>query len=182
MFHSMEITSGLRQTITTEYNLKQIFIAHLSRSWSIGWVALSFLVRLLSVRPAMVTSDQISTFFNIYNINRPFTNPVPINTKQYQVLMIQYHQVPTRTAPYWPSHQVLASTAFCWPSTIMYQPVLLHTDSIPPSTNPNRPLLTQYHQVPTSTAFYRPSTTKHWPTDLYWARSNACACIAYITI
>ena len=34
------------------------FIAHLSRPWSIGWVALSF---LSFVRPAMVTSYQIST-------------------------------------------------------------------------------------------------------------------------
>ena len=44
-------------------------IAHLCRPWSIGWVALSFLVRSsvrLSVRPAIVTSDQISTVFNIH--------------------------------------------------------------------------------------------------------------------
>ena len=37
-------------------------IAHLSRPWSIGWVALSFLVRSFVVRPAVVTSDQISIF------------------------------------------------------------------------------------------------------------------------
>ena len=44
-------------------------IAHLSLPRSIGCVALSFLVRSFvrpSVRPAMVTSDQISTFFNMY--------------------------------------------------------------------------------------------------------------------
>ena len=44
----------------------RIFFAHLSRPWSIGWVALSFLVRLSvrpSVCPAMVASDQISHFF-----------------------------------------------------------------------------------------------------------------------
>ena len=40
-------------------------IAHLSRPWSIGWVDLSFLVCRSFVCPAMVTSDQISTFFNI---------------------------------------------------------------------------------------------------------------------
>ena len=41
-------------------------IAHLSRPWYIGWVALSFLLRRLYVRPALVTFDQISTFFNMY--------------------------------------------------------------------------------------------------------------------
>ena len=44
-------------------------ITHLSRPRPIGGVALSFLVPSFvcsSVRPAMVTSDQISTFFNIY--------------------------------------------------------------------------------------------------------------------
>ena len=42
------------------------FFAHLSRPWSIGWVALPFLVCSFVRRPAMVTSDQISTFFKIY--------------------------------------------------------------------------------------------------------------------
>ena len=41
-------------------------IAHLSRPWSNGWVALSFLFVRSVVCPAMVTSDQISTFFDIY--------------------------------------------------------------------------------------------------------------------
>ena len=31
-------------------------------------------------------------------------------------------------------HQVLTSYAFYWPSAIMYQPVPLHTDQVPPST------------------------------------------------
>ena len=58
--------------------------------------------------------------------------PVPLN----------YDQVPPSTNQYCPivtqHHQILGSTAFYWPSTIMYQPVPLHTDPVPPSTN-------QYH-------------------------------------
>ena len=44
------------------------------------------------------------------------------------VLGIQYHQVPT-------------ATAFYWPSTIIYQPVPLHTDPVPPSINLYQPIL-----------------------------------------
>ena len=40
-----------------------LLIAHLSLPWSNGWVALSFLVCRSFVRPAMVTTNQISTFF-----------------------------------------------------------------------------------------------------------------------
>ena len=86
-------------------------IVHLSRSWSIGWVALSFLVRSLFDCPAMVTSDQIFTFFSQYiQAKKPCTNPIPLNTNRYQVILTQYqvrltqyHQVPASTEPYWPS-------------------------------------------------------------------------------
>ena len=53
-------------------------IAHLSRPWSIGWVALSFLFVCLFVRPAMVTSYQISTS----------TSPRPPNPYIFWKLMI----------------------------------------------------------------------------------------------
>ena len=76
--------------------------------------------------------------------------PVPSCINQYRLLLTQYHQVPN-------------STAFCWTSTITYQPVPLHNDPEPTSINQYRPILTQYHQVPTSTASYRPITTKHQP-------------------
>ena len=75
------------------------FFAHLSLPWSIVPVALSFL-GCCRRRPTMVTPDQISTLFNIY---RPYTNPVSPNTKQYQAILTQYHQLPTSTAQYWPS-------------------------------------------------------------------------------
>ena len=33
------------------------------------------------------------------NRKKPCNNLVPLNTKQYQVILTQYHQVPTSTAP-----------------------------------------------------------------------------------
>ena len=59
MFTTLFLVYGLPFWVTES----EPSIAHLSRPWSIGWVALSFLVRRC---PAMVTSDQISTFFNIH--------------------------------------------------------------------------------------------------------------------
>ena len=47
---------------------------------------------------------------------------------QYRLLLTQYHQVPT-------------ATAFYWPSTIIWKPVPLHTDSVPPSINQYQPIL-----------------------------------------
>ena len=88
-------------------------IAHLSLPWSIGWVA--FLVcRLFVCRPAMVTSDQISILFKIFSGKKA--------VYQYRPILTQYHQV-------------LTSTAFFWPSTIMIQPFPLNDDPVPPSTN-----------------------------------------------
>ena len=49
-------------------------------------------------------------------------NPVPLNTKQYQVILTKYHQVPTSTAP------------------------------VPPNTSHYRPILTQYHHISISLA------------------------------
>ena len=66
-----------------------------------GWVALPFLVCSF-VCPAMVTPDQISTFFFKKYIQalKPHIKPVPLKSKQYQVILTQYHQVPTSTAFY----------------------------------------------------------------------------------
>ena len=58
--------------------------------------------------PAMVTSDQICIFFNIYR-----------------------HKSPTLTK----FHLIPSSTKLYWPSTTKYQPVPTHTDSVPPSNN-----------------------------------------------
>ena len=98
-------------------------IAHLSLPWSIGWVALSFLV----CRPAMVTPNQISTFFNIY--------------RHKSVVLTQFHLISS-------------STKLHWPSTTKYQPVPPHTDPVPPNTNQHRLLLSQYYHVSTSSASY----------------------------
>ena len=55
-----------------------------------------------------------------------FTDPVPPSTNQYRPKLTQYHHVST-------------ITAFYWPSTIIYQPVPLHTDPVSPSINPMGP-------------------------------------------
>ena len=49
----------------------------------------------------------------------------------------------------------------------MFQPVTLHIDPVPPSTNQYRLPLTQYHHISTSTASYWPSTTKYQPLPTY---------------
>ena len=73
------------------------------------------------------------------------TDPVPPSISHYRPILTQFHQVPTSTAPY-------------WPSTTKHQPLLPNTDPAPPSTNQYYPILTQYHQLPASTALYWPST------------------------
>ena len=64
----------------------------------------------------------------------PSTDQLPSYIKQYQVMQTQYHQVPTSTAP-------------SWPSNIMNQPVMLHTDPVLLYINQLRPILFQYNQV-----------------------------------
>ena len=134
------------------------FFAHLSCPWSIGWVALSFLVRCCpSLRPAMVTSDQISTFSintgikalygpssTLYQAVPSYTDRVPPSTNQNHPILTQ-------------QNQILTSTAFYWPSIIMYQPVPLHTDTVTSYIDLYCPVLT--HQVPPSTNKYRPILT-----------------------
>ena len=76
-------------------------------------------------------------FFWIYTgIKALLTSPVPLNT---------------------------SSTKSYWPSTTRFQPVWLHTDPVPPSTNHYCLVLTDYHHVSTSSAPYWLSTTKNQP-------------------
>ena len=79
----------------------------------------------LSVRPAMVTSDQISTFFNMYRYK--------------SLVLTQFYLIPSSIKLY-------------WPSTTKYQSVPHHTDPAPPTTNQCCLVLTIYHRISTSTA------------------------------
>ena len=103
---------------TAEYLYLSLFVCLLVRSSGYG----------------EVTPVPISTFFQYIQALRPHINPVPPNSKQYQVLLTQHHQVLTSTAPYWPSN-------------IMNQPVMLHTDPVLSYINQLRPILYRYHQV-----------------------------------
>ena len=133
---------------------------HLSRPWSINWVALSFLCCCSScygdIRPNL-------HFFNIY--------------RHKSLVLTQFHLIPSSTDLYWPSttkyqtvprhtdptpsninqcrlqltqdYHVSISSASYWPSNIIYQPVLPYTDPVPQNTNQYRPNLTQYHPLST---------------------------------
>ena len=83
------------------------FFAHLSLPWSNAWLSSSIFPCSL-VCPAMVTPDQISTFFNIYS--------------HKSVVLTQFHLISS-------------CTKLHWPSTTKYQPVPPHTDPVPPNTN-----------------------------------------------
>ena len=91
---------------------------------------------LFVCRAAMVTSYQISTFFDIY--------------RHKSRLLTQWH--------------LISSTKSYWPGTTKCQPVPPSTDPVPPSIIQHRPVLTQpsyinqyhhilpqYHQVPPHT-------------------------------
>ena len=94
----------------------------------------------LWVSHTSVSSDQISTFFNIY--------------RHKSVVLTQFHLTPS-------------STKLHWPSTTKYQPLPPHTDPVPPNTNQHRLLLTQYHHVSTSSASHWPSIIIYQPTLSY---------------
>ena len=82
----------------------RIFFAHLSRPWSIGWVALSFLVRLFVVVVPLWWHPTKSPLFSIYTgIKAPYqhsttwfqaapsyTDPVPPITNLYRSILTQY--------------------------------------------------------------------------------------------
>ena len=67
--------------------VKLATIAHLSRPWSIGWVALSFLIRLfvcLFVRPSRYGNIRPNLhFFQYIRTDKPYTNQVSLKTKHY---------------------------------------------------------------------------------------------------
>ena len=124
--------------------IKSVF-AHLSLSWSNnGWVALSFLC--LFVRSSCYGNTRPNLrFFQYIQALKPHINPVtfqfqavpsytdlvPPSTNQYRTIMTQYHHESTSSAPYYISN----STALYCISTTKYKPVLLHSDTVPPSTN-----------------------------------------------
>ena len=113
----------------------------------------------LFVRPAMVTSNQISTFFNIYRHTSlvltqfhlkpsstklywpsttkyqpvpPHIDPAPPNTDQNCLLLTQYYDISSSSASYWPNkHHISTRTALCWPSTTKYQPIPPSTGTVP---------------------------------------------------
>ena len=93
-----------------------------------GPLALSFLVCLFvrwlsrygNIRPNI-------HFFQYILALKPYDNPVPLNTKQYQVKLTKYQSVPPCTDPV---------------DTIKYQPIPSYSDPIPLSTKQCYPKLT----------------------------------------
>ena len=61
-----------------------------------SWVAL-YSVVCLSVSEASVTPDQY--FFQYIQAYKPFADPVPPNTKQYQLILTKYQPVSSYTYP-----------------------------------------------------------------------------------
>ena len=96
----------------------------------------------LSVIEASVSPTQIS-LFPIYITYKQFTDPIQHNTKQYRVMLTQYHHVPT--------------------SFTKYQPVPPSTDPVPPNTNQYCLILNQYYHASTSFASYLPSHISYQP-------------------
>ena len=72
-------------------------IAHLSHPWSIGWVALSFLVCLF-VRPSRYGNTRPNLhFFNIYRHKSPLLtqfNHISTSTSSYWLINTMYQPVP----------------------------------------------------------------------------------------
>ena len=60
---------------------------------------------------------------------QPHTDPAPTNTNQYRLLLTQFYHVSTSSALYWPSN-------------IIYQPVLPHTDTVSSCINQCHPIMT----------------------------------------
>ena len=78
-----------------------------------SWVVLSFKV-CQSVRKALVTPDQISTF-SIYKVINALHWPNNIN---YCLILTQYHQVPTIAVLNWPSTQLHQIVTHSWANLI----------------------------------------------------------------
>ena len=96
---------------------QRLTIAHLSLPWSNGWLPLSFLVCCSFVCSSCYgnTRPNLPFLQYIQALKNTHINPVPLNSKQYQVILTQYHQEPTSTAPYWPSTIVYQPQPY-WPS------------------------------------------------------------------
>ena len=99
----------------------------------------------------------------MYQPVQPSTDPVPLSTNRYRLLLTQYnqyhqyhsilyqyHQVWTITLIQ--CHQVHTSSAPYWLNAIMYQPVPPSADPVPSYINQYHSILTQYRQVLTSIA------------------------------
>ena len=107
-------------------------VAHLS----LPWLSSSIVSCLFVLLWWHLTKSPLFQYIQAW---KPHTNPVPLNTKQYQVTSS-------------------TSTIVQVPSTIIYQPVPPYTVPVQPSINQFRSILTQYYQVLTSTTLYWPST------------------------
>ena len=80
----------------------------------IAWLSLNFIlytswVALYSVVCEWVSESGIGVtrpnlhFFQYIQAYKPYTDPIPPITNQYQHKMTHYHQLPTSIAIYWPS-------------------------------------------------------------------------------
>ena len=150
-----------------------------------------YLSLFIVVCPAMVTPDQISTFFNTHrhkNLLLAQFHLIPSSTKlhwpstKYQLVLPHKDPVPPSTDQYHPvctqNHHISSSTPLYWPITTKYQPVPPQTDTVPSSTDQCHPLLTHYHHISTNNTLYWPITTKYQPvpphTDPVPPSTNQC--------
>ena len=98
------------------------------------------------------STDPVPPSINKYRIS----DPVPSCINQYRLLLTQ-------------NHHVSISTAFYWPSTIIYQPEPLHTDPVPPSINQYQPKLLLHgdyrllHSLPWVLYLYPPPNPNQAP-------------------
>ena len=79
------------------------------------------------------------TLFALSVVGRSVSPLIFFNNRHKSPILTQYHLIPFCTKLY-------------WPSIIKYQPVLTHTDPVPPNTSQYRPILTQYHHISMSLA------------------------------
>ena len=153
IFRFMKI--GKKQKQQEEYNCS-------SQPSSVHWLSSSIFPcsvfcpsRYGNIRPNIY-------FFQYIQAKKPCNSLVPLHTKQYHVILTQYHQVPSSTALKWPGtimyQLLLPSTdpvpAPYWPSTTKCQPVPPSTEPVPLYINQYHTILTQYHQVSTSINLY----------------------------
>ena len=105
----------------------------------VHWLSSSIFSWSFVVLPASATFDKTPLFY-IY--------------RHKNLVLTQFHLIPS-------------STKLHWPSTTKYQPVLPHTDQVPPNTNQHRLLLTHYYHVSTSSPSYWRSIIIYQPPLYY---------------